>query len=170
MKNLLFGLTLALALVAGAKDQYDIRPEATADKAPSSAEWQQSNAAAIKAETAPAKLAAFVATPAAAEALLAKVKPAYATDPMDAVRIAAVTQLTMCPKCDKAPAARKLWTAALLKRAQTATDAYVVEFCLDQLRWCGFKEQVPAIVAIGAKASDKGVKDLASIAVKELAK
>lgn len=178
MKKLLFAFTLALALVAGAKDQYDIRPSETAEKAPTAAEWQQANRDALAAATAPEKLAAFVATPEAAEALLAKVKPAYATEPMDAMRVAAVTQYVMSLKggawwqfwAPSMPAGRRVWIGALLKAAEDAKDAYVCEFCLDQLRWCGCKCQVPAIAAIGAKSSDKGVKDVAAIAVKELSK
>ena len=178
MKKLLFATVLAFAIAAGAKDQYDIRPSETAEKAPTAAEWQQANRDALAAETAPEKLAAFVASPEAAAALLAKVKPAYATDPMDAMRIAAVTQYVMARKggawwqfwAPSMPAERRVWMDALLKTAEGAKDAYVCEFCLDQLRWCGCKCQVPAIAAIGAKSSDKGVKDLVSIATKELSK
>ena len=65
---------------------------------------------------------------------------------------------------------RELWSAALLKRAEDASDAYVQQFCIDQLRWCGLKCQAAAIAAIGEKSSDKGVKDLAYIASKELSR
>ena len=34
-------------------------------------------------------------------------------DPLVLTQISAVTQFVMCPKCPKAPARRKLWTAAL---------------------------------------------------------
>ena len=98
----------------------------------------------------------------------AEVKPAYATDPMAATRIAAVTQLVMCPKCDKAPAGRAVWTAALIKAAEASTDSYRTMFLLDQLRWCGKPEQADRILMIGAKAKDPAVKEFAAWTVREL--
>ena len=119
------------------KDQYDIRPDAAqAGAAPTAVEWQNKNDAALAAATRPEVLAKFVATPAAAEALLAQVGPAYAGDPLVLTQIAAVTQLVMCPKCDKAPAARKVWVAALEKAVESAKDDYVRTFCRQQLDLC----------------------------------
>ena len=119
------------------KDQYDIRPDAAqAGAAPTAVEWQNKNDAARAAATRPEVLAKFVATPAAAEALLAQVGPAYAGDPLVLTQIAAVTQLVMCPKCDKAPAARKVWVAALEKAVASAKDDYVRTFCRQQLDLC----------------------------------
>ena len=119
------------------KDQYDIRPDAAqAGAAPTAVEWQNRNDAALAAATRPEVLAKFVATPAAAEALLAQVGPAYAGDPLVLTQIAAVTQLVMCPRCDKAPAARKVWVAALEKAVASAKDDYVRTFCRQQLDLC----------------------------------
>ena len=71
--------------------------EATKEN-PSLALWQKDEAAAVAALTAPEALKAFVADEAAACGLLASVKPAYATDPLAAVQIAAVTQFVMRQK------------------------------------------------------------------------
>ena len=99
-------------------------------------EWQRKNPDAVKAATEPKALAAFVASDAAADALLAKIGTSYDGDPLALTQIAAVTQLVMCPKCPKAPAGRKVWVAAL-KRARAATDdGYVRTFCDQQLRLC----------------------------------
>ena len=142
MKKLMLGLMLAAVGCAttpeeAKKDQYDIRPEAAAaNAAPTAVEWQNKNDAKLAAATKPEVLAKFVASPAAAEALLAQIGPAYAGDPLVLTQIAAVTQLVMCPKCPKAPACRKVWVAAL-KRARAKTDdGYVRTFCDQQLRIC----------------------------------
>ena len=100
--------------------------------------WQQENKAKIAEATKRETLAAFVASPAAADALLAKVGPAYTTDPVVLTQIGAVSQLVMCPKCAKAPACRKLWVAALERALKGAKDDYRKAFYADQLRWCGF--------------------------------
>ena len=99
-------------------------------------EWQQKNPQAVAAATRPEVLAGFVASDAAADALLAKIGTSYDGDPVALTQIAAVTQFVMCPKCPKAPARRVLWVAAL-KRARAATDdGYVRTFCDQQLRIC----------------------------------
>ena len=111
-------------------------------------------------------------------ALLEKVKGAYHTDPLDAHVIGAVSQYVMTLKGGFSLAfwkpsvapERELWSAALLKRAEDADDPYVKQFCLDQLRWCGLNCQAAAVAAIGEQSSDKGVKDLAYIASKELSR
>ena len=137
MRKLLIPALMAVAVCAFAKDQYDIRPDAAkAGAAPTAVEWQNKNDAKIAAATKPEVLAKFVATQAAAEALLAQVGPAYAGDPLVLTQIAAVTQLVMCPKCDKAPAARKVWVAALRKTIAGAKDEYVRTFCRQQLDLC----------------------------------
>ena len=118
------------------KDAYDIRPDAKDDGVPTSVEWQNANDARLKAATAPEALRKFVASDAAADALLAQIGPAYRGDPLVLTQIACVTQLVMCPKCDKAPACRRLWVAAL-ERAQAKTDDdYVRTFCRQQLDLC----------------------------------
>ena len=142
MKRMVFAVMLAAVGCAttpneAKRDQYDIRPDAAqAGAAPTAVEWQNRNDAALAAATRPEVLAKFVATPAAAEALLAQVGPAYAGDPLVLTQIAAVTQLVMCPKCDKAPAARKVWVAALEKAVASAKDDYVRTFCRQQLDLC----------------------------------
>lgn len=99
-------------------------------------EWQKKNTDAVVAATRPEVLASFVASDAAADALLAKIGTSYDGDPLVLTQIAAVTQLVMCPKCPKAPARRALWVAAL-KRARASTeDGYVRTFCDQQLRVC----------------------------------
>ena len=67
-------------------------------------------------------------------------------------------------------AERARWIAALVKTAKNAKDAYVAQFCIDQLRWCATKDQIADIKAIAAKFSDKGVSSIAEMAVKELAR
>lgn len=134
----LVGLMMVVALAAGCvtKDAYDIRPEAKADGVPSSVEWQNANDARLKAATTPEALAKFVGSDAAADALLAQIGSAYKGDPLVLTQIACVTQLVMCPKCDKAPARRKLWVAALERAQANATDDYVKTFCRQQLDLC----------------------------------
>ena len=172
---------LAAAFAAAtleAKDQYDIRPGESSSAALTAVEWQATNATKLAAATAPEALAAHVATADAAAALLEKVKGAYHTDPLDAHVIGAVSQYVMTLKGGFSLAfwkpsvapERELWSAALLKRAEAATDAYVQQFCIDQVRWCGLKCQAAAIAAIGEQSSDRGVKDLAYIASKELSR
>ena len=78
----------------------------------------------------------FVETPAAADALLAKIGTSYDGDPIALTQIASVTQLVMCPKCPKAPACRKVWVAALERARAASDDGYVKTFCDQQLRLC----------------------------------
>ena len=171
-------IAVLAAFAASAKDQYDIRPGESSSAALTAVEWQATNATALAAATTPEALAAHVASAEAAAALLEKVNGAYRTDPLDAHVIGAVGQYVMTLKSgwklafwkpSFAPE-RELWAAALLKRAEDADDPYVKQFCLDQLRWCGLKCQAAAIAAIGEQSSDKGVKDLAFIASKELSR
>ena len=103
-------------------------------------EWQRQNPDAVKKATESKVLAAFVASDAAADALLAKIGTSYDGDPIALTQIASVTQLVMCPKCPKAPAGRKVWVAAL-QRARAATDdGYVRTFCDQQLRLCDYRK------------------------------
>ena len=101
--------------------------------------WQQEHAAEVAAATTPEALGAYLASAAAAEALLAKVGPAYTTDPIVLTQIGAISQLVMTPNCKKAPTARKLWVAALERALEGSADEYRKAFFRDQLRWCGFK-------------------------------
>ena len=99
-------------------------------------EWQRANPRAVDEATKPGVLARFVETPAAADALLAKIGTAYDGDPVALTQIAAVTQLVMCPKCPKAPKCRKIWVAALERARAGTDDGYVRTFCDQQLRLC----------------------------------
>ena len=99
-------------------------------------EWQRANPKAVEEATKPEVLRAFVETPAAADALLAKIGTSYDGDPIALTQIASVTQLVMCPKCPKAPACRKVWVAALERARAASDDGYVKTFCDQQLRLC----------------------------------
>ena len=99
-------------------------------------EWQRANPKLVEDATKPEVLKKFVETPAAADALLAKIGTSYDGDPVVLTQIAAVTQLVMCPKCPKAPACRKVWVAALERARATTDDGYVRTFCDQQLRLC----------------------------------
>jgi len=101
-------------------------------------EWQTANPELVKEATKPDVLAKFVENDASADAILAKIGTAYDGDPVVLTQIAAVTQLVMCPKCDKAPAARKIWVAALKRSASKTKDGYVRTFCAQQLRLCDY--------------------------------
>ena len=99
-------------------------------------EWQRANPKLVEEATKPDVLRKFVETPAAADALLAKIGTSYDGDPVALTQIAAVTQLVMCPKCPKAPACRKVWVAALERARAASDDGYVKTFCNQQLRLC----------------------------------
>ena len=99
-------------------------------------EWQRANPKLVEEATKPEVLKTFVETPAAADALLAKIGTSYDGDPVALTQIAAVTQLVMCPKCPKAPACRKVWVAALERARAASDDGYVRTFCDQQLRLC----------------------------------
>lgn len=99
-------------------------------------EWQRANPKLVEEATKPDVLRKFVETPAAADALLAKIGTSYDGDPVALTQIAAVTQLVMCPKCPKAPACRKVWVAALERARDASDDGYVKTFCDQQLRLC----------------------------------
>ena len=99
-------------------------------------EWQRANQKLVAEATKPEVLKAFVETPAAADALLAKIGTSYDGDPIALTQIASVTQLVMCPKCPKAPACRKVWVAALERARAASDDGYVKTFCDQQLRLC----------------------------------
>ena len=99
-------------------------------------EWQRANPKLVEEATKPEVLKTFVETPAAADALLAKIGTSYDGAPVALTQIAAVTQLVMCPKCPKAPACRKVWVAALERARAASDDGYVKTFCDQQLRLC----------------------------------
>jgi len=99
-------------------------------------EWQRKHAKEIEAATRPEVLKQFVATEAAACKLLGKIGTCYDGDPLVLTQISAVTQLVMCPKCEKAKACRKRWVSALKRTRAKTDDGYVRTFCDQQLRLC----------------------------------
>ena len=99
-------------------------------------EWQRANQKLVAEATKPEVLKTFVETPAAADALLAKIGTSYDGDPIALTQIASVTQLVMCPKCPKAPACRKVWVAALERARAASDDGYVKTFSDQQQRLC----------------------------------
>jgi len=117
-------------------DYADVKPAITDDGVPTGVEWQGAHDAELAAATRQETLAAFVASDAAADALLAKIGNAYKGDPLVLTQIAAVTQLVMHPTCPKAPACRARWVAALKRAKAVATDDYVKIFCEQQLWQC----------------------------------
>lgn len=135
---------------------------------PMAVEWHNRNAAALAKETDFKALQQYVMLPKNADDLLAQVKEAYETDPMVATKIAGVSQIVMCQKWDKAPAAREIWTCALLKWAETSPDGYRKMFFLDQLRWCGKSAQAEGVLEVGKKSGSKAVNDFAVMVAKEL--
>lgn len=136
---------------------------------PSAVQWQKTNNAAIEKAVSKETLAKLAATPGAMASLLSQVKGAYATDPVVATQIAAISQMAMCAKCPKAAKLRKDWNAALLKAAETAPDAYRAMFFLDQTRWCGEASDAAKVKAVGEKSGEKSVKDFAAMVASELA-
>ena len=132
---------------------------------PMAVEWQAANKEALAKATSDDALVCFVRDDASACALLAKVKPNYATDPLVACQIAAVSQFVMRPGWESA---RRIWTEALFKSFQTATDDTVRIAYLDQLRWCGCKKHGDAIQVVASACKSKAVRDFAAIVVREL--
>lgn len=187
MKRLIFALVVAAcaALYAenAAKDpaapfnDYGPAMESTAEH-PLAVVWQDAHSDELKKAVSDEAIAGFVADAKAAEDLLAKVRPAYETDPLVSIQIAAISQWVMLPDpwyClfwdGEHAAGRKVWVNALMKRIEGTTDSYVKEFCLDQLRWCGCAcpKLVERIKAVESGSTDKAVKELAGIVLREIA-
>ena len=137
-------------------------------KLPMAVEWHNQVAGRLAKETGFESLKQYVMLPKNADDLLVQVKEAYKTDPMVATKIAGVSQIVMCQKWDKAPAAREIWTCALLKWAETSPDGYRKMFFLDQLRWCGKSSQADKVLAVGQKSGSKAVNDFAAMVANEL--
>ena len=142
---------------------------------PMAVQWHNANRAALETETSESAIAALVADEASAKAILGKVQSAYATDSMVAVKVAAVSQYVMTaePAWWKfwnwfGDSPREIWTKALLDTAKSAKDGYVIQFCVDQLRWCAYPEQAAEICAIGRNAKCKAVKQMVRMAVSEI--
>ena len=134
---------------------------------PMAVEWQAKNKAALEAATSDKELVCFVRDTASAAALLAEVKPAYATDPLKACQIAAVSQFVMRPGWEHA---RGIWTEALFRAFMTAKEDSVRIAYLDQLRWCGCPRHAGAIQVVASACRSKAVRDFADIVVRELSR
>lgn len=139
------------------------------------AEWQNANDSAIASATTDEVLSAIVADKKNSCALLSCVRGAYYTEPIVAVQAAAVSQWVMrddpwyCLFWNGSHASgREVWTGCLLEHAIASEDAYVVQFCLEQLRWCGFRDQAAAIRDIGEKSSSLAVKGFADMVARGL--
>ncbi len=129
---------------------FDYGPAMSSKKGdPMAVEWQNANDAKLAEATTPKALAAYVWDQKDAEALLARVKGAYESDPMDLTIIGAVTQYVMdamigrpngcqkrCGTPGASPCQRKTWNLALMAAYHKTKDEYVQTFILDQLRWC----------------------------------
>ena len=175
-------LKFGLIAACGAAFAADPNPYASygagmaSDKAsPMAVEWHDANRTALETETSDDKLATFAEDAESARALLSKVLPAYATDPLAAIQIAAVSQYVMRAEpgwwefwkwFGESP--RAIWTAALLEAAANAPDAYCAEYFLDQLRWCGYPEQAAKVLEIGKASKCCAVKQFAKMVAAEL--
>jgi len=167
-------LAAAPAKPAAAKKPADPNPYASYGKAmasqqgrPMAVEWQNANDAALAKATSDSELVCFVRDGASALALLAQVKPDYATDPMKACQIAAVSQFVMRPGWEHA---RSIWTDALIKSLQTAKDDTVRMAYLDQLRWCGYKKHAAVVQLLASASRSKAVGDFANVVARELSR
>ena len=138
---------------------------------PMAVEWQNANDAAVAAATTPKALASHLWDAKDAEALLARVKGAYESDPLDLTVIGAVSQYVMeavigradgCQKCCSTPGAapcqRKIRNMALINAIKKSKDEYVQTFMLDQLRWCGCKCRKGDVSKLKAFAVSENVK------------
>ena len=149
--------------------------ESADGKAPISSIWQKENGKALSAAMAEESIAAYAGSREAAMKLLSSVKPAYATDPLDAFRIAEVTHWVMVDSDsswyefwrEHRESNRRIWTEALIDTATGASDDYVKLFCLDQLRWCAFPCQADKVGLVGARGG-RAVRDFAQMVVREL--
>ena len=181
MKNMLMLLMLLpLAAFSAAEFNYVAVAARKADpqdgSAPLFSDWQAQNEKPLASALADEEIAGFAGSEDAARGLLARVRPDYQTDPLDACRIMETTHWVMVDADSSwyefwrahRQSIRRIWTEALLKAAETASDAYVANFFLEQLRWCGSADQVPRIAQIGEKSGDKAVRDFVRWVVREL--
>ena len=168
MKKIFIVAVLAAATCFAAgkkKDVYDIRPEAEKETdAPTAEKWQAQNRAKLAEATKDEVLAAFVKDAASASTLLSEVKPGFQTCPVKAFQIAAVTQYVMLP----GKAGRALWAGQLLAFAEKAEQPDVKMFYIDQLRWCGLKDQAGKVRELGKASGKKCVQEFAEQVATEL--
>ncbi len=149
-------------------------------KDPMAVEWQKTDDAQIAAATTFQALAAYVKDAAAAEALLAKIQPAYKTNPLTLTVIGAVSQyvmdpaagvgpcLKLCKTPGAAPCRRKIWNLALLAAFRKTKDAYIQTFLLDQLRWCCCKARLDELKALKSNAASADVRKYIDWTVSEV--
>ena len=178
MKKILSIALLGVSVTAFAaekKNEYDIRPgEDKINSAPTAVVWQNENEAALAEAVSDDALAEAASSEANALKLLKGLKGAYLTDPMTATRIAAVSQWVMGSDAwyefwkPSRENARRVWAKALFARARDSYDAYVRQFYLDQLRWCGYPCQGKCIRALAEKEGAGEVKSLAEMVATEL--
>ena len=176
MKNLFVAMVLMVAATAWAGYDADMKALYGSKTA---VVWQNENDASLAECTEPEVLETFVRNDEAAASLLAEVKPAYATDPLRAMQIAAVSQFVMQNDCwcrkvflfwtQTHDEQRRVWTKALIAAAKRSADPYVQVFLLDQLRWCGYPCQAPEISVFRASA-DRAVASMAEMVASELAR
>ena len=182
MKRILFAAMVAVASAVfadgPAKDPAapfdDYGPAMASDKAhPMAVEWHNANAAEL-AKLDDAWADKFLeGGKAAVDALLADVKPGYATDAMKATQIAVLTQRVMArfPQpwwkfwASEEHPARSLWASRLLAFAEESKSVDVKLFFLDQLRWCGYPRQAAGVLAV---KGSKEVGDFAEMVASEL--
>ena len=108
--------------------------------------------------------------------LCAKVSPGYATDPVVACQIAAVSAYVMENACAPWYAfwrpsradARAAWRAVLMSSAKAATDDYVACYFLDQLRWCGDADDATSLRQAFSNAKSRHVGEMADLVASEL--
>ncbi len=136
---LCMGLSFVTVPAVAAKDpnpyaDYEPAMKST-DEKPLLSFWQVKNAKKVAEATTTAKLDAFLASDAAADALLAQVKEAYKSNPIVMIQIASVTQRAQVSS--KEALAR--WIAALKRAKASAKDNYRWGFYRDQLALCGVK-------------------------------
>ena len=152
MRNLVFALVMAAGAAAFAEGtgyvdpnpfaSYDVAMKSTPQD-PLAVDWSRAHDAEIAAATEEGVLAGFVESAESAAALLAKLRPAYETDPLTLIQIAAVTQWTMTPEpCwlffwKPSPArGRAVWNLALARKIAESKDGYIRTFCRQQLDLC----------------------------------
>ena len=147
MKKLIFAMVMAAGAAVFAADpnpfaDYGAGMQST-EANPLAVNWSKDHDAEIAAATSDDALAAIVESAESADAVLAKIKPAYASDPLLLTQIAAVTQWVMLPDpwyClfwdGPHVSGRAVWIGALTRKIATAKDDYVRIFCRQQLELC----------------------------------
>lgn len=179
MKHLLVAAIAAFAMsLSAATDYSKIATESTGEEnaAPLGTAWHAQHIEEVNEATTDDALEAFVDSETAAAELLSRIKPGYQTDPLDAIRIGAVTQYVMANAGAKwyefwkssRSGERAIWVGALVKALSGAKDEYVAIFLLDQLRWCADEGNVDAIKAAAAHHDSKNVASLLAQVVREL--